>query len=66
MGPQFHQRLVTQMYFPSDPLFEYDPIFQSVRDPHARERMIARFSLGRTQEQFALGYEWDIVVSRPC
>jgi protocatechuate 3,4-dioxygenase beta subunit len=65
MGPQFHQRLVTQMYFPSDPLFAYDPIFQSVRDPKIRERMIARFSLDRTQEQFALGYEWDIVLRGP-
>ena len=44
-GPAFATRLVTQMYFPGDPLFEYDPIFQSVRDPQARERMIARFDL---------------------
>ena len=41
LGRAFTQRLVTQMYFPNDPLFEYDPIFRSVRDPAARERMIA-------------------------
>ena len=39
-GRAFTQRLVTQMYFPGDPLFEYDPIFNSVRDPQARERMV--------------------------
>jgi protocatechuate 3,4-dioxygenase beta subunit len=38
------QRLVTQMYFPSDPLFAYDPIFQSVPDEAARQRLVSRFS----------------------
>ena len=41
-GRSFTQRLVTQMYFPGDPLFPFDPIFNSVRDPKARERMIAQ------------------------
>ena len=50
------------MYFPGDPLFEYDPIFHSVRDPQARERMIARFDLDTTQPEWALGYQWDIVL----
>ena len=44
-GRAFTERLVTQMYFPGDPLFPYDPIFQSVRDPRARERMISTFDL---------------------
>jgi protocatechuate 3,4-dioxygenase beta subunit len=61
-GRMFAQRLVTQMYFPGDPLFEFDPIFQSVRDPRARELMIAKFELDLTQEQWALGYTWDIVL----
>jgi protocatechuate 3,4-dioxygenase, beta subunit len=61
-GPAFATRLVTQMYFPGDPLFEYDPIFQSVRDPKARERMIARFDLPTTEPEWALGYQWDIVL----
>ena len=61
-GRQFTERLVTQMYFPGDPLFEYDPIFQSVRDPRARELLIAKFDLEVTQPEWALGYMWDIVV----
>jgi protocatechuate 3,4-dioxygenase, beta subunit len=62
LGEAFAQRLVTQMYFPGDPLFAYDPIFNSVRDPDARARMVARFSLDRSQEGWALAYEFDIVL----
>ena len=61
-GRAFAQRLVTQMYFPGDPLFEQDPIFNSVRDPAARERMICSFDLGATQPEWALAYRWDIVL----
>ena len=61
-GRAFTQRLVTQMYFPGDPLFAQDPIFSSVPDPRARERMIARFSLDQTVPDWALGFEWDIVL----
>jgi len=61
-GRAFTQRLVTQMYFPGDPLFAQDPIFNSVPDPKARERMIARFSLDQTVPDWALGFEWDIVL----
>src|SRR5204862_1793139 len=42
-GSAFATRLVTQMYFPGDPLFAYDPIFQSVRDPRVRDRLVAGF-----------------------
>ena len=63
-GRTFVQRLVTQMYFPGDPLFEYDPIFQSVRDPRARELLVAGFDLAVTQPEWALGYTWDIVLGR--
>jgi protocatechuate 3,4-dioxygenase, beta subunit len=62
MGRTFDQRLVTQMYFPGDPLFPHDPIFNSVRDPKLRELMISRFSLERSKENWALAYEFDIVV----
>jgi protocatechuate 3,4-dioxygenase beta subunit len=55
---------VTQMYFPGDPLFEFDPIFQSVRDSEARARLIAQFELGLTQPEWALGYRFDIVLRR--
>jgi protocatechuate 3,4-dioxygenase, beta subunit len=61
-GRAFSSRLVTQMYFPGDPLFEFDPIFQSVRDPNARERLIANFELELTQPDWALGYRFDIVL----
>jgi protocatechuate 3,4-dioxygenase, beta subunit len=65
-GRAFTDRLVTQMYFPGDPLFAYDPIFQSVRDAQARERLIARFDLDTTQENWALGYVFDIVLRGPA
>ncbi len=61
-GRTFSSRLVTQMYFPGDPLFEFDPIFQSVRDSAARERLIASFELQLTQPDWALGYRFDIVL----
>jgi protocatechuate 3,4-dioxygenase, beta subunit len=61
-GRAFAQRLVTQMYFPDDPLFSYDPIFNSVRDPAARQRMISRFDLSATVPDQALAYRWDIVL----
>jgi protocatechuate 3,4-dioxygenase beta subunit len=63
-GRQFTQRVVTQMYFPGDPLFPYDPIFNSVRDPRSRELLVARFDVATTQERWALGYRWDIVLGR--
>jgi protocatechuate 3,4-dioxygenase beta subunit len=63
-GRAFSQRLVTQMYFPGDPLFAYDPIFHSVRDPKARELLISRFDLASTTPEWALAYRWDIVLGR--
>jgi protocatechuate 3,4-dioxygenase beta subunit len=61
-GPAFATRLVTQMYFPGDPLFFQDPIFHSVRDARDRERMICRFDLDNTVPDWALAYEFDIVL----
>jgi protocatechuate 3,4-dioxygenase beta subunit len=61
-GRLFMQRLVTQMYFPGDPLFAYDPIFNAVRDPKTRALLVARFDLDTTQPEWALGYRWDIVL----
>jgi protocatechuate 3,4-dioxygenase, beta subunit len=63
LGRAFPQRLVTQMYFPGDPLFQYDPIYNSVRDERARGRMIARFDIDTTVPDWALAYEFDIVLS---
>ena len=56
------QRLVTQMYFPNDPLFEFDPIYQSIPDAAARERLSARFSMDETVGDQMLGYAFDIVL----
>ncbi|MDP9437255.1 MAG: protocatechuate 3,4-dioxygenase subunit beta, partial [Actinomycetota bacterium] len=61
-GPSFRSRLITQMYFPGDPLFEHDPIFQAVRAPKARRRMISSFDLETTEPEWALGYRFDIVL----
>ncbi len=61
-GRAFAQRLVTQMYFPGDPLFDQDPIFNSVRDPAARRRMVAAFDLDATEPEWALGFRFDIVL----
>jgi protocatechuate 3,4-dioxygenase, beta subunit len=64
-GRAFTNRLVTQMYFPGDPLFEFDPIFQSVRDPKARARLVCTLELERTVEEWALGYRFDVVLGGP-
>jgi protocatechuate 3,4-dioxygenase beta subunit len=61
-GRAFTERLVTQMYFPGDPLFADDPIFQSVRDPVARERLISSFDWETTTPEWALGFRFDVVV----
>ena len=61
-GSCFLSRLVTQMYFPGDPLLPHDPIFNAVPDARARERMIAAFDLTVTQPEWALGYRFDIVL----
>ena len=50
------------MYFPGDPLFSQDPIFNSVRDPKARERLVCAFDLESTEPEWALAYKWDIVL----
>ena len=61
-GTAFTQRLVTQMYFPGDPLFPFDPIYNSVRDPKARALMVSRFDIATTQPEWALAFKWDIVL----
>jgi protocatechuate 3,4-dioxygenase beta subunit len=60
-GPSIATRLVTQMYFPGDPLLELDPIFLGTPET-ARERLISTFDLGLTEAGFALGYRFDIVL----
>ncbi len=62
-GTDFTQRMVTQMYFPGDPLFALDPIYQSVVDPAARARLVATYDHDLTQPEWATGYRWDIVLT---
>ena len=61
-GPSFLTRLVTQMFFPGDPLLPLDPIFNAVPDEKSRHLLIANFSLQATQPNFALGYQFDITL----
>jgi protocatechuate 3,4-dioxygenase beta subunit len=61
-GPAFVTRLVTQMYFPGDPLLEYDPMFMSIPDARARQRLVSSFEWEHTIPEQALGYRFDIVL----
>jgi protocatechuate 3,4-dioxygenase beta subunit len=61
-GPAFATRLVTQMYFPGDPLLEFDPIFHSVPDEAARRRLISSFDWLSTEPGLSLGFRFDIVL----
>jgi protocatechuate 3,4-dioxygenase beta subunit len=61
LGPAFATRLVTQMYFPDDPLFAIDPIAAAAPEPF-RNRLVARFDLATTEASWALGYLFDIVL----
>ncbi len=62
-GREFTQRLVTQMYFPGDPLFAFDPIYQSITDQAARDRLVASYDHELTTHEWATGYRWDIVLT---
>ncbi len=64
-GARWVSRLVTQMYFPGDPLQELDPIFNSVPTDEARERLIAQYAHDVTKQGFALGYRFDVVLRGP-
>jgi protocatechuate 3,4-dioxygenase beta subunit len=61
-GPSFLSRLVTQMYFPGDPLLALDPMWMSIPDERARLRMMSTFDIGTTEPEWALGYRFDIVL----
>lgn len=61
-GQAFTQRLVTQMYFPGDPLFFQDPMWNSIPDEKARQRLVARFDYANTAPEWALAFAWDIVL----
>ncbi len=61
-GTGFGQRIVTQMYFPGDPLLALDPVYRSVPDQGARERLVAAFDIDVTAPEWALGYRFDFVL----
>ncbi|HEY5034917.1 MAG TPA: protocatechuate 3,4-dioxygenase subunit beta [Candidatus Dormibacteraeota bacterium] len=61
-GPDLGSRLVTQMYFPGDPLMASDPILQSIADPRGIDLLVAAFDWETTTPNWALGYRWDIVL----
>lgn len=62
-GTNFLSRLVTQMYFPGDPLLALDPIFNSVPDEKGRQRLVSTYDHDLTQPEWALGYRFDIVLA---
>jgi protocatechuate 3,4-dioxygenase beta subunit len=64
-GTAFASRLVTQMYFPGDPLFPFDPILNSIPDEKARQRLVSKFDLNLTKPDRSLGFRFDIVLRGP-
>jgi protocatechuate 3,4-dioxygenase beta subunit len=64
-GSEFTQRIITQMYFPGDQLFPLDPIYQTIVDQDARDRLVASYDHSLTEPEWALGYNWDIVLTGP-
>ena len=62
-GAEFTQRMITQMYFPGDPLFALDPIYQSIASEQARARLVAAYDHDSSQHDVLLGYRWDIVLT---
>ena len=61
-GPAWATRLVTQMYFPNDPLLDFDPIYQAIGDAQARRRLVSELDWETTEPEQALGYRFDIVL----
>ena len=61
-GPQLGSRLITQMYFPGDPLLPFDPILAAIPDLRGRELLVAAFDWSTTEPEWATGYRWDIVL----
>jgi protocatechuate 3,4-dioxygenase, beta subunit len=61
-GPSLASRLVTQMYFPGDPLIPLDPILSSIPDERGREMLVSRLDLETTVPEWAMAYRWDVVL----
>ncbi|MBT2382324.1 protocatechuate 3,4-dioxygenase subunit beta [Streptomyces sp. ISL-11] len=65
-GTAFTQRLVTQMYFPGDPLVPHDAIWNALTDPADRARLVATYDPALNVPDRSLGYRWDIVLDGPA
>jgi len=65
-GSGLLSRLITQMYFPNDPLIALDPIINGIPDDAARQRLVSAFDLLQTEPEWALGYRFDIVLRGRC
>ncbi|MFI9237984.1 protocatechuate 3,4-dioxygenase subunit beta [Streptomyces sp. NPDC053079] len=65
-GRAFTQRLVTQMYFPGDPLLPYDGVLAALDDDRARGRLVAGYDPALNEPEFSLGYRWDVVLDGPA
>ncbi len=61
-GSGFLSRLITQMYFPGDPLMPIDPVLNSIPDARARQRLVSNFDINVTEPEWALGFTFDIVL----
>ncbi|MDB5797805.1 MAG: protocatechuate 3,4-dioxygenase, beta subunit [Paucimonas sp.] len=61
-GQAFAQRLITQMYFPGDPLLGFDPMYNSIPDEIGRQRLVSSFDWETTEPEYALGYRFDIIL----
>lgn len=64
-GSAFTQRIVTQMYFPGDPLFALDPIYNTIRTQKDRDRLVGVYDHDLTVPEFSMGFRFDIVVDGP-
>jgi protocatechuate 3,4-dioxygenase, beta subunit len=62
-GRNFLERMVTQMYFPNDPLLAFDPIYNSIPDVAAQARLVSHYDHSLTQPEWALGYRFEIVLA---
>ncbi len=64
-GDEFTQRMITQMYFPGDPLFALDPILQAITDQAARDRLVSTYDHDLSQHEWLMGYRWDVILTGP-
>ncbi|SDD34327.1 protocatechuate 3,4-dioxygenase beta subunit [Paracoccus isoporae] len=61
-GRSFSQRLITQLYFEGDPLIPLCPIVNTIPDPDAIDRLIARLDMNATVPLDSIAYRFDIVL----